>query len=66
MLLPWVVAFGGSFGGYGALSALAFTPELYACGVSFFGPSDLLRFIRDYSALPVFAGISAAEGIVIR
>ena len=42
-----VAAFGGSFGGYAALAGLAFTPELYRCGASFFGPSDLAVFIRD-------------------
>jgi acetyl esterase/lipase len=42
-----IAAFGGSFGGYGALAALAFTPDLYQCGVAFFGPSDLLAFIQE-------------------
>lgn len=32
---------GGSYGGYAALSGIAFTPELYACAVDLVGPSDL-------------------------
>jgi dipeptidyl aminopeptidase/acylaminoacyl peptidase len=32
---------GISYGGYAALAGLAFTPELYACGVDMFGPADI-------------------------
>lgn len=32
---------GGSHGGYATLVGLAFTPERFACGVDFFGPSSL-------------------------
>jgi len=32
---------GGSYGGYAALAGLAFTPELYACGVDIVGPSNI-------------------------
>jgi len=42
---------GGSYGGYATLSAVAFTPMLYACGVDIVGPSDvqtLLDSIPDY------------------
>lgn len=38
---------GGSYGGYAALAGLTFTPDLYACGVCLFGPSDLPAFIRE-------------------
>jgi len=38
-----VAIFGGSYGGYAALAGLAFTPDLYAAGISLFGISDLLR-----------------------
>ncbi len=32
---------GGSYGGYAALAGLAFTPDLYACGVDIVGPSHI-------------------------
>jgi len=37
---------GTSYGGYAALAALAFSPELYRCGVSINGIADLERFLR--------------------
>jgi dipeptidyl aminopeptidase/acylaminoacyl peptidase len=33
--------FGGSYGGYAVLTALAFTPDAFACGVDLVGPSNL-------------------------
>lgn len=39
--------FGGSYGGYAVLSALAFRPEEFACGVDVVGPSSLLTLIRS-------------------
>lgn len=42
-----IVIMGGSFGGYCALSGLAFTPELYACGIDIFGMSDLVRYLSE-------------------
>ncbi|MEO0520783.1 MAG: S9 family peptidase [Cyanobacteria bacterium P01_A01_bin.116] len=39
--------FGGSYGGYATLAGLAFTPELYAAGVSFVGPSNLITFLSS-------------------
>jgi dipeptidyl aminopeptidase/acylaminoacyl peptidase len=38
---------GGSYGGYAALAGAAFTPDLYACAVSFAGVSDLPKMIGD-------------------
>src|SRR2546423_649200 len=35
-----VAIMGGSYGGYATLAGLAFTPELYACGVDIVGPSN--------------------------
>ena len=35
-----VCAFGGSYGGYAALAALAFEPGLYACAVAVAGVAD--------------------------
>ncbi|MEO0984784.1 MAG: alpha/beta fold hydrolase [Cyanobacteria bacterium J06639_14] len=39
--------FGGSYGGYATLAGLAFTPELYAAGVSFVGPSNLITLLNS-------------------
>lgn len=36
---------GGSYGGYAALAGLAFTPQLYAAGVSLVGPSNLITLL---------------------
>ena len=37
---------GGSYGGYAALAGLAFTPEIYAAGVSIVGPSNLMTLLE--------------------
>ena len=37
-----VAIFGESYGGYATLAGLAFTPDLFACGVDVVGPTDLL------------------------
>lgn len=42
---------GASYGGYAALAGAAFTPDLYACAVSFAGVSDLFLLWRDGVAL---------------
>jgi dipeptidyl aminopeptidase/acylaminoacyl peptidase len=36
-----VCIMGASYGGYAALAGLAFTPDLYACGVDIVGPSNI-------------------------
>jgi dipeptidyl aminopeptidase/acylaminoacyl peptidase len=36
---------GASYGGYAALAATTFTPDLYACAMSFAGVSDLSEFM---------------------
>jgi dipeptidyl aminopeptidase/acylaminoacyl peptidase len=41
-----VAIYGRSYGGYAALAGLAFTPELYACGIDFVGISSLLTFMN--------------------
>ncbi len=38
--------YGGSYGGYATLSALAFQPEVFACGVDYVGISNLLTFMN--------------------
>ncbi|MFA7621722.1 MAG: S9 family peptidase, partial [Aminobacteriaceae bacterium] len=38
--------FGASYGGYAVLAGLAFTPDLYACGVDYVGVSNLFTFME--------------------
>lgn len=38
---------GVSYGGYAALAGAAFTPDLYRCAVSAYGPSNLLTLLRS-------------------
>jgi dipeptidyl aminopeptidase/acylaminoacyl peptidase len=38
---------GGSYGGYATLAGLAFTPDLYAVGVSIVGPSNLITLLNS-------------------
>jgi dipeptidyl aminopeptidase/acylaminoacyl peptidase len=42
--------FGGSYGGYATLAGVAFTPDLYACGVDYVGVSNLLTFLNSIPA----------------
>ena len=42
-----VAIFGGSYGGYATLAGLAFTPELYAAGISYVGPSNLITLLNS-------------------
>lgn len=42
-----VKIYGASYGGYATLAGLTFTPELYACGVSYVGISNLLTFLTN-------------------
>ncbi|MFD5812986.1 S9 family peptidase [Streptomyces sp. NPDC127038] len=53
--VPWVdperlAVFGGSFGGFAALSCLARLPRYWAAGVSVMGPTDLVSFLREVPA----------------
>jgi dipeptidyl aminopeptidase/acylaminoacyl peptidase len=41
-----VAIYGGSYGGYAALAGLTKTPELYACGISYVGVSNLFTWIE--------------------
>jgi len=44
---------GGSYGGYAVLAGLAFTPDLYACGIDSYGISNVASFLQ---ALPPWWG----------
>ena len=39
-----IAIYGGSYGGYATLAGLAFTPDLYACGIDYVGVSNLFTF----------------------
>jgi len=38
--------YGGSYGGYATLAGLAYSPEMYACGVDYVGVSNLFSFMK--------------------
>ncbi len=42
-----IAIFGGSYGGYAVLAGLAFTPDLYACGIDLCGVSNLFTFMKS-------------------
>ncbi len=46
-----VAIYGGSYGGYAVLSGLVRTPELYACGASYVGISNLFTW---YESIPPY------------
>lgn len=45
-----VAIYGASYGGYATLAGLTYTPELYACGTSYVGPSSLLTLLKSIPA----------------
>ncbi len=45
-----IAIMGGSYGGYATLAGLAFTPELYACGVDIVGPSNIQTLLNSIPA----------------
>lgn len=54
-----IAILGGSYGGYATLAALAFTPDVFAAGVSIVGPSNLFTLLESIppywaSALKMF------------
>jgi dipeptidyl aminopeptidase/acylaminoacyl peptidase len=42
-----VAIMGGSYGGYATLAGLAFTPEVFRCGVDIAGPANLLTLLAS-------------------
>jgi dipeptidyl aminopeptidase/acylaminoacyl peptidase len=42
-----IAIYGGSYGGYATLSGLTKTPDLYACGISYVGVSNLFTWIES-------------------
>jgi dienelactone hydrolase len=45
-----VAIMGGSYGGYATLAGLAFTPDVYACGVDIVGPSNIFTLLDSVPA----------------
>ena len=45
-----VAIMGGSYGGYATLAGLAFTPDVYACGVDIVGPSNINTLLESVPA----------------
>ena len=42
-----IAIMGSSYGGYAALVGLTFTPDVFACGVAFAGPSNLITHLES-------------------
>jgi dipeptidyl aminopeptidase/acylaminoacyl peptidase len=42
-----IAIYGGSYGGYATLAGLAFTPDIYCCGVDYVGVSNLLTLLKS-------------------
>ena len=45
-----IAIMGGSYGGYATLAGLAFTPDIYACGVDIVGPSNIFTLMESIPA----------------
>lgn len=45
-----IAIFGGSYGGYAALVGVTFTPDVFACGVSVVGPSNIITLLNTIPA----------------
>jgi dipeptidyl aminopeptidase/acylaminoacyl peptidase len=43
-----IAIYGASYGGYATLAGVAFTPDLYACGVDYVGVSNLFTFMNTF------------------
>lgn len=41
-----VAIYGASYGGYATLAGLTFTPDVYACGIDYVGPSNLFTLLE--------------------
>ena len=54
-----IAIYGRSYGGYAALAGVTFTPDLFCCGISAYGMSNLITFIENIppywaSDIPMF------------
>ena len=59
-----VAIMGGSFGGYATLCGLAFTPDVFACGIDIVGPPNLIALMENPPAdwIPFFPLIADRVG----
>ncbi|MCZ8515712.1 prolyl oligopeptidase family serine peptidase [Paenibacillus filicis] len=53
-----VAIYGASYGGYAALAGVTFTPDVYAAGIDYVGPSNLFTFL---ASLPPYWEVGRAE-----
>jgi dipeptidyl aminopeptidase/acylaminoacyl peptidase len=44
----YIAIYGGSYGGYATLAGVTFTPDLYACGVDYVGPSNIFTLLESF------------------
>jgi len=42
--------YGGSYGGYATLVGVTFSPDVFACGVDYVGPSSLVTLVESFPA----------------
>ena len=54
--------YGGSYGGYATLAALAFRPKIFACGIDYVGISNLLTFMNTIPPIGKRFGTSCTNG----
>ncbi|WP_166882497.1 alpha/beta hydrolase family protein [Massilia mucilaginosa] len=59
-----ICIYGASYGGYAAMWGLAKTPELYRCGASYAGVSDIANMLKDDSDVNAQATGRLYRGIV--
>jgi dipeptidyl aminopeptidase/acylaminoacyl peptidase len=61
-----VAIMGGSYGGYATLVGLAFTPDVFACGVDIVGPSSLVTLLQNVPEywMPMMPVLKARVGDV--
>lgn len=45
-----IAIYGGSYGGYATLAGVTFTPDVFACGVDYVGPSSLITLVESFPA----------------
>uniref|UniRef100_A0A915E175 Peptidase S9 prolyl oligopeptidase catalytic domain-containing protein n=1 Tax=Ditylenchus dipsaci TaxID=166011 RepID=A0A915E175_9BILA len=45
-----IAIFGASYGGYAALVGMTMTPDVFACGIDLFGPSNLVTTAKNVPA----------------
>lgn len=43
-----ICIYGASYGGYAALAAVTFTPDLYACGIDYAGISNIFTWMEGF------------------